>query len=73
MWEKCLFCHFGKESIHNIWNSERKFGFGDLSWYDGYYGKTQKEIESILKTGKPISTFCFSTPFPSPPPPSNGG
>jgi hypothetical protein len=61
-----LFCDFGKESILNIGNSERRFGFGDLSWYDRYYGKIQKEIESSLKTGTPILTFCFSTPSPSP-------
>jgi hypothetical protein len=30
---------------------------------DGYYGKIQKEIEGILKTGTPILTFCFPTPF----------
>lgn len=34
MWEKCLFCDFGKESIHNIRNFERKFGFRYLSCYE---------------------------------------
>ncbi len=65
------FVILGKGVYSILGNSERRFGFGNLSWYDRYYGKTQKRDREQFENWNAHFDILFFNPLPLPA--SNGG